>query len=73
MLLSYGKLSNDFLLMDYGFVVANNEYDRVALRFDIELVKVRAVDGYVTQILFSRVNDQLRSDQINHKYSSCSP
>jgi hypothetical protein len=28
--------------MDYGFVVPGNEYDRVALRFDIELVKVRA-------------------------------
>jgi histone-lysine N-methyltransferase SETD3 len=41
LLLSYGKLSNDFLLMDYGFVVPGNEHDRVALRFDIELVKVR--------------------------------
>jgi histone-lysine N-methyltransferase SETD3 len=40
LLLSYGKLSNDFLLMDYGFVVPRNEYDRVALRFDIDLVKV---------------------------------
>jgi hypothetical protein len=41
LLLSYGKLSNDFLLMDYGFVVLRNEHDRVALRFDIELIKVR--------------------------------
>lgn len=40
LLLSYGKLSNDFLLMDYGFVAPNNPHDRVALRFDVELIKV---------------------------------
>jgi histone-lysine N-methyltransferase SETD3 len=39
-LLSYGQLSNDFLLMDYGFVVPSNQHDRVALRFDLDLVNV---------------------------------
>lgn len=33
--LSYGNLPNDFLLMDYGFVVPNNPHDRISLRFDI--------------------------------------
>ncbi|WIA31032.1 hypothetical protein OEZ86_001070 [Tetradesmus obliquus] len=45
LLLSYGRLSNDFLLMDYGFVSPDNEHDRVALRFDIELVKAAALTG----------------------------
>jgi len=40
LLLSYGPLSNDFLLMDYGFVVPGNSNDRVALRFDLDLVNV---------------------------------
>jgi histone-lysine N-methyltransferase SETD3 len=34
LLLSYGKLPNDFLLLDYGFVVDNNPHDAVSLRFD---------------------------------------
>eukprot|EP00879_Flechtneria_rotunda_P001900 GHRR01002073.1.p1 GENE.GHRR01002073.1~~GHRR01002073.1.p1 ORF type:complete len:603 (+),score=223.44 GHRR01002073.1:581-2389(+) len=45
LLLSYGKLSNDFLLMDYGFVVPNNPHDRVALRFDMDLVNAAALIG----------------------------
>lgn len=40
LLLSYGKLSNDFLLMDYGFVVAANPHDAVQLRFDVGLMQV---------------------------------
>lgn len=40
LLLSYGKLSNDFLLMDYGFVVAANPHDAVQLRFDVGLLQV---------------------------------
>jgi hypothetical protein len=42
LLLSYGPLSNDFLLMDYGFVIPDNPHDRVALRFDMNLVNVSA-------------------------------
>jgi hypothetical protein len=38
--LSYGPLSNDFLLMDYGFVIPDNPHDRVALRFEMDLVNV---------------------------------
>lgn len=42
LLLSYGPLSNDFLLMDYGFVIPGNPHDKVALRFDMNLINVRA-------------------------------
>lgn len=40
LLLSYGPLSNDFLLMDYGFVIPSNPHDRVALRFEMNLLNV---------------------------------
>ena len=42
LLLSYGNLTNDFLFMDYGFVITNNPHDRVQLRFGTELVQVGA-------------------------------
>eukprot|EP00775_Hariotina_reticulata_P007813 gene7813-8010_t len=45
LLLSYGQLSNDFLLMDYGFAVPGNPNDRVALRFDLDLVNAAALTG----------------------------
>lgn len=41
MLISYGGLSNDFLLLDYGFLVPGNPHDTVQLRFDRGLVEVR--------------------------------
>jgi hypothetical protein len=45
-LLSYGNLPNDFLLLDYGFVVENNPYDTVKLAFDVSLVEAaKAVAG----------------------------
>jgi hypothetical protein len=40
LLLSYGPLSNDFLLMDYGFMVPGNPHDRVTLRYDVDLLQV---------------------------------
>lgn len=46
--LSYGNLSNDFLLMDYGFIVAENPHDTVVLQFSVELVEAaQAVAGVV--------------------------
>ena len=38
LLQSYGNLSNDFLLMDYGFVVPGNPHDRAALHFSAGLL-----------------------------------
>lgn len=37
--ISYGNLSNDFLLMDYGFVVPGNPFDRVQLSFNLDLLE----------------------------------
>ncbi|KAG0606715.1 hypothetical protein M758_9G162400 [Ceratodon purpureus] len=36
--LNYGSLSNDILLLDYGFVLPNNPNDRVELRYDGQLL-----------------------------------
>ena len=36
-----GDLSNDFLLMDYGFLIPDNPHDTVQLRFDPGLIEVR--------------------------------
>jgi hypothetical protein len=37
-LLNYGALSNDFLLLDYGFVARDNPHDFISLRFDESLL-----------------------------------
>lgn len=36
--LNYGALSNDFLLLDYGFVARDNPHDFISLRFDESLL-----------------------------------
>jgi len=36
--LNYGPLSNDILLLDYGFMMPNNPNDRVELRYDGQLL-----------------------------------
>jgi len=41
-LISYGALPNDFLLLDHGFIVPNNPYDTVQLKFDRSLIEVSA-------------------------------
>lgn len=38
LVLDYGSLSNDILLLDYGFVIPDNPHDRVELRFDGHLL-----------------------------------
>lgn len=47
--LSYGELSNDDLLLDYGFIVENNPFDTVKLRWDLKLIELaREVGGLAT-------------------------
>ena len=41
--LSYGNLSNDELLLDYGFIVENNPFDSVKLGWDLKLVLAREI------------------------------
>eukprot|EP00850_Spirogloea_muscicola_P022128 SM000278S10015 [mRNA] locus=s278:142263:144269:- [translate_table: standard] len=36
--ISYGELSNDLLLLDYGFVEANNPFDTLDLVFDLGMI-----------------------------------
>ncbi len=40
-LISYGALSNNFFLLDYGFLIRGNPHDRVELRFDAALLQVQ--------------------------------
>ena len=50
--ISYGALSNDFLLLDYGFLVAGNPHDRVALRLSFELLQARPGEGEGVKALY---------------------
>lgn len=44
--LNYGKLQNDFLLLDYGFVIRSNPFDTVQLRFDVGMIELgRSIGG----------------------------
>lgn len=38
--INYGDLSNDLLLLDYGFFLKNNLHDRIALQFELSLLQV---------------------------------
>jgi hypothetical protein len=40
LVLSYGKLDNHTLLLDYGFMVYDNPYDNISVLFDVDAVKV---------------------------------
>ena len=47
--LNYGNLSNDDLLLDYGFIIENNPYDVVKLRWDLKLIELaREIGGLAT-------------------------
>ena len=47
--LSYGNLSNDDLLLDYGFIVEDNPHDTVKLRWDLKLIELaREIGGLGT-------------------------
>lgn len=41
--ISYGKLMNDYLLMDYGFLLSEpNPHDRLHFRFDLAMFEIAA-------------------------------
>lgn len=47
--LCYGELSNDELFLDYGFIVEDNAFDTVKLRWDLKLIELaREIGGLAT-------------------------
>ncbi|KAK7320074.1 hypothetical protein RJT34_04805 [Clitoria ternatea] len=53
LLLSYGCLNNDFLLLDYGFVVDSNPYDCIELKYDGALLDAASMAAGVSSPNFS--------------------
>lgn len=52
-LLNYGPLTNDLLLIDYGFVVSKNQHDYVELKYDRALLDAAAVAAGVHSDTFA--------------------
>lgn len=42
-LLNYGLLSNDFFLLDYGFVLVSNPYDYIELKYDVAFLEAASM------------------------------
>ena len=53
LLLNYGCLSNDFFLLDYGFVVESNPYDTIELKYDEGLLDAASMAAGVASPKFS--------------------
>ncbi|XP_021293279.1 histone-lysine N-methyltransferase setd3 isoform X1 [Herrania umbratica] len=53
LLLNYGCLSNDFFLLDYGFVVPSNPYDYIELKYDGALMDAASMAAGVSSPNFS--------------------
>lgn len=53
LLLNYGCLSNDFFLLDYGFVIAANPYDCVELKYDPALLDAASMAAGISSPNFS--------------------
>jgi histone-lysine N-methyltransferase SETD3 len=73
-LLSYGNLVNDFLLLDYGFIVPDNPYDTVQLRFDRNLIEAaKAVVNVGSTTSINDSNDEDNSEQAGSDQLSALP
>ncbi|KAG7593023.1 SET domain [Arabidopsis thaliana x Arabidopsis arenosa] len=53
LLLNYGCLSNDFFLLDYGFVIESNPYDTIELKYDEQLMDAASMAAGVSSPTFS--------------------
>ncbi|TXG57040.1 hypothetical protein EZV62_018353 [Acer yangbiense] len=53
LLLNYGYLSNDFFLLDYGFVIPSNPYDTIELKYDGALLDAASMAAGIPQPNFS--------------------
>ncbi|XP_022776463.1 ribulose-1,5 bisphosphate carboxylase/oxygenase large subunit N-methyltransferase, chloroplastic isoform X2 [Durio zibethinus] len=53
LLLNYGCLSNDFFLLDYGFVIPSNPYDYIELKYDGALMDAASMAAGVSSPNFS--------------------
>ncbi|EOY01090.1 Rubisco methyltransferase family protein isoform 2 [Theobroma cacao] len=53
LLLHYGCLSNDFFLLDYGFVMPSNPYDYIELKYDGALMDAASMAAGVSSPNFS--------------------
>lgn len=53
LLLNYGCLSNDFFLLDYGFVIESNPYDTIELKYDEGLLDAASMAAGVASPKFS--------------------
>ncbi|CAA6659381.1 unnamed protein product [Spirodela intermedia] len=51
--LNYGSLTNDFFLLDYGFVISSNPHDHVELKYDGVLLDAAAIAAGVPSPSFS--------------------
>ncbi|KAJ4973913.1 hypothetical protein NE237_007087 [Protea cynaroides] len=51
--LNYGCLSNDFFLLDYGFVIPSNPHDTIELRYDGALLDAASMAAGVSSPNFS--------------------
>ncbi|KAE9613893.1 putative chromatin remodeling SET family [Lupinus albus] len=53
LLLNYGRLSNDFFLLDYGFVIHSNPYDCIELKYNGALLDAASMAAGVSSPNFS--------------------
>lgn len=53
LLLNYGCLSNDFFLLDYGFVIPSNPYDNIELKYDGALMDAASMAAGISSPNFS--------------------
>lgn len=51
--INYGCLNNDLFLLDYGFVIPSNPYDRIELRYDGALLDAASMAAGVSSPSFS--------------------